>query len=74
MEYWLFDISPPLDSQIIKDNAPALQAKIPSVFGNIGFQNSTLIFSSMGLWELTTSEEEAELILVTQAVKNIGSR
>jgi len=50
--------------------APALRAHIPSGYGDIGFQATSLIFSTEGCWEVTGWVGNASMTLVTRVVNN----
>jgi hypothetical protein len=49
--------------------AAPLKARIPSGYGNIGFQATALIFPTPGCWTVTGMVGEASLTFVTRVVK-----
>ena len=49
-------------------DAPPLHSEIPEGYGDLGFQPSTLVFSSSGCWEVTGAVAESSLRLVTLVV------
>jgi hypothetical protein len=53
--------------------APPLQVDIPDVYGESGFQGTTLIFPSAGCWEVTGRVGAASLTFVTLVVVTEGS-
>lgn len=51
-----------------------LIAEIPEGYGDTGFQASTIIFPTVGCWEVTGRAGDAELSFVTRVVKLEGQR
>jgi hypothetical protein len=49
--------------------APPLRSIVPNGYGEIGFQATSLIFSTPGCWEVTGRVGEASLTFVTRVVK-----
>jgi len=53
--------------------APPLRASIPGGYGDTGFQATSLIFPTVGCWEVTGKVGDASLTFVTRVVK-VGER
>jgi hypothetical protein len=49
--------------------APRLRARIPRGYGPVGFQSSSVIFSTAGCWTVTATAGRAKLTFVTLVVK-----
>jgi hypothetical protein len=49
--------------------SPPLRAEVPSGYGDVGFQATSLLFSTPGCWEVTGRVGDASLTFVTMVVK-----
>lgn len=47
------------------NSGPSLRASIPSGYGNVGFQASTLIFQSEGCWKVQAKAGSSQLSFIT---------
>lgn len=53
----------------IDGDAPPLRAHIPSGYSDVGFQATSIIFSTPGCWEVTGSVGDASLTFITRVVR-----
>lgn len=58
-----------IEGRRLDGGAPPLGARIPDGYGDIGFQATSLIFPTVGCWEVTGRVGDASLTFVTRVVK-----
>jgi hypothetical protein len=58
-----------IDGRRLDMAAPRLRSHIPAVYGDIGFQPTSLIFPTPGCWEVTGRVGTASLTFITKVVK-----
>jgi hypothetical protein len=58
-----------IDGRRLDGSAPPLRAVVPNGYGQIGFQATSLVFSTPGCWEVTGHVGDASLTFVTRVMK-----
>jgi hypothetical protein len=58
-----------IEGRRLDASAPPLRAVVPNGYGDIGFQATSLVFSTPGCWEVTGHVGDASLTFVTMVVK-----
>jgi hypothetical protein len=58
-----------ISGQRFDGDAPPLRARIPSGYGEIGFQSTSIVFPTPGCWQVTGQLGSASLMFVTRVVK-----
>ena len=58
-----------IEGKRLDAEAPPLRARIPDGYGDIGFQATSLIFPTIGCWEVTGRVGDASLTFITRVVK-----